>query len=520
LSKILDDISIGAACLFGSWEKFSLRLGGRKLRPYQLEAGRAVLRSILESRGDTIVVMFPRQSGKNELQAHLEAYLLVLMQERGAEIVKVSPTWKPQTLNAMRRLERVLRSNHYTRGRYEKESGHIFRLGQARILFLSGSPTSNVMGATADVLLECDEAQDVLIEKWDREFAPMAASTNATCLFFGTAWTPDTLLARELRRARLAEQKDGVRRAFVLNADEVAREVPAYGRHVARQIEQLGRHHPFIKTQYFSEEISAAGGMFTAEHLQMMRGSHPAEERPHAGADYAFCFDLGGASLSEGGAIRETEEGVKGSALDGGREHDASALTILRMESTVEEDPLGGAPLYRVVGRFVWQNAGQRKLYRLLLGLAEAWQPRRIVLDASGMGAALSEFLGKALPGIVQPFVFTSASKSRLGWDFLALIENGRYKEYATQEPRLAELQELFFLQAQYCQREVLPGVERVLRWSVPQGARHPHTQRPLHDDLLVSAALCAALERHIWGPARSAVIVPPDPLESFGEVF
>ena len=50
------------------------------------------------------------------------------------------------------------------------------RLDGAMIHFLTGSPTSSIVGATASLLLECDEAQDVEIAKWDKEIAPMAAS--------------------------------------------------------------------------------------------------------------------------------------------------------------------------------------------------------------------------------------------------------------------------------------------------------------------------------------------------------
>ncbi len=50
-------------------------------------------------------MIFPRQSGKNEVQAQLESYLLTYLREIDAEIVKVSPTWRPQSINAMRRLE-------------------------------------------------------------------------------------------------------------------------------------------------------------------------------------------------------------------------------------------------------------------------------------------------------------------------------------------------------------------------------------------------------------------------------
>jgi hypothetical protein len=141
----------------------------------------------------------------------------------------------------MRRLQRVLNRNILVRMLWKKESGYIFRVGSARISFLSGDPDANIVGATANLLLECDEAQDVQPAKWDKDVAPMAASTNATRVFWGTAWTSKTLLARELRLARQAEKQDGVRRAFVLTAEEVVAEVPAYGRFVAEQVAAFAR---------------------------------------------------------------------------------------------------------------------------------------------------------------------------------------------------------------------------------------------------------------------------------------
>ena len=56
----------------------------------------------------------------------------------------------------------------------------------------------------------------------------MAASTNATRVFWGTAWTSHTLLARELRLARSLQEQDGITRVFHITGDEVALEVPAY----------------------------------------------------------------------------------------------------------------------------------------------------------------------------------------------------------------------------------------------------------------------------------------------------
>lgn len=540
------DASINAAVrqLYNSVDYFSFRLARRQLRSYQKKVAEAILDSVLHQRGLEFVVIFPRQSGKNELQAHLEAYLLSLLQAYPAEIIKVSPTWKPQTLNAMRRLERVLQSNLITRNRFVKESGHIYRIGQARLTFLSGAPTSNVVGATANVLLECDEAQDILVEKWERDFAPMAASTNATRVFYGTAWTADTLLGRVKRLAMQAQEADGIQRVFLLSADEVAQEVPAYGRYVAAQVQRLGRNHPMVRSQYFSEEIESNGGMFSGQRLQLMRGTHAAQTQPQQDGIYAFCIDVGGYAFSSQSSLGSLARAAQprtadaAPALTSGELHhlddrDASALTIFQLQPTFLSSPFQPlpregaeglaafpAPLYRVVWRTVWQGVSQSALFAQIVALAEWWNPRTLVVDATGIGAGLAERLGQQLGKRVQPFIFTRASKSRLGWDFLAIIESGRYKEYISEEEELIRLQDWFFRQAQYCQMEVTAGLERQLRWGVPAGSRDPITQRLLHDDLLISAALCAALEGQSLHTTASAIICPNDPLGSYREVF
>src|SRR4030065_209479 len=222
-------------------------LGNVHLRAYQHEVAKAITSSIIGKKGLTFVVIFPRQSGKNELQAQIEAYLLLLSCLTRAGMVKVSPTMKPQSLNAIRRLEHILKRNILTRPYWVKKSGYVYQIGDASLQFLSGTSESNVVGATASLLLECDEAHDVEIAKWDKEIAPMAASTNATRVFWGTAWTSSTLLARELRTAQLAEQADGIRRSWVLTGDEVGAEVPAYRKFVGEQVSRLGRNKPLVR---------------------------------------------------------------------------------------------------------------------------------------------------------------------------------------------------------------------------------------------------------------------------------
>ena len=180
--------------LFRNPREFTRFISGLRLRSYQQGVLEAVLDSVMHERGFSFVVMFPRQSGKNELQAHLEVYLLTLLSMHPIELVKVSPTLNPQAFTSMRRFEKVARRNLLIASTWKKQGANTYQVEHARITFLSAAPGSNIVGATASGLLEVDEAQQVSIEKYDRDIAPMSASTCATHVFWGTAWTSTTLL--------------------------------------------------------------------------------------------------------------------------------------------------------------------------------------------------------------------------------------------------------------------------------------------------------------------------------------
>lgn len=508
---------------------FSLCGGGLRMRDYQQEPARAILRSIREHAGRSIVILFPRQSGKNELQAQLEAYLLLLLSQHESEIVKVSPTWKPQSLNAMRRLERVLDGNRFTRGRWEKESGYIYRLGKARVFFLSGQPTANIVGATASTLLSVDEAQEISIEKFDKEIAPMAASTNATRVFWGTAWTASTLLARELRAAEAAQLHDGIQRVFRIDADTVAREVPEYGAFVQQQVERLGREHPLIKTQFFSEELAGEGGLFPPERIRQMQGDHTSHYRAEPGRQYAFLIDFAGCDAAgtygSGQSVADANSGlVSVSKTEPGRgrpERDATALTIVEVDTSTRADALYRAPIYRCVRRYEWRGTPSSTLLSAIHTLAERWQPRYLVTDATGLGAPLTSFLQQTYGERVIPFVFTSRSKSRLGWDFLTVVDSGRWQEFAlSEEPTQLDYQAEFYRQMRFTAFRVETGL---LRWGVPDGTRDADTGDILHDDWLMSAAMCVCLEDKGFAealPSEGNIIAGVDPLDEMDAEF
>jgi hypothetical protein len=481
---------------------FAQYAGQLRLRSYQQVVARTVVDSVMHRRGLTLVVMFPRQSGKNELQAQLEAYLLMLFSEEGGEMVKVSPTWKPQAQNAMRRLERVLEGNLLMRGRWEKQSGYLYRVGRAQIAFFSGAPEANIVGATASILLEVDEAQDVAIEKYDRDISPMAASTNATRVLWGTAWTGDTLLARELKAAREAETRDGQRRVFTLDANQVAAEVPDYGRHVAEQVARLGRQHLMVRTQYFNEEIAAADGLFNPARLALMQGEHREQFSPLPDRMYALTLDVGGADLDK-------SVGAHGGAPINKEDHDSTVVLVFEIDSSSQADPLIRAPTYRLVSGKTWQGTAHTQLYGELRALIEHWHARQVVVDATGVGAGLAAFLEKTFPGRVIPFIFTAASKSQLGWDFLSAVETGRFKLFHGDATH--PLLERLWRELGECRYEVGIGAGQALRWGAPPGIGR-------HDDLVIACALVTELDTQTWiAPGGSLILPRRDPLEESG---
>ena len=131
----------------------------------------------------------------------------------------------------------------------------------------------------------------------------------------------------------------------------------------------------------------------------------------------------------------------------------------------------------------------------------------------------MARFVEKALPGRVLPFVFTQKSKSDLGWRFLAMVETGRFKICASTPATRTGTADLL-RELKHCQAQVLDGPGRMLRWGVTDGTRDAETGAVVHDDLVLSAALCGVLEEQAWGIAASEVAVGEDVFDGMREVY
>ncbi len=80
-------------------------------------------------------------------------------------------------------------------------------------------------------------------------------------------------------------------------------------------------------------------------------------------------------------------------------------------------------------------------------------------------------------------------------------------------------IQSRFQTELEYIQLEALPGPGRLIRWGAPNGLKVAGEY--IHDDLVLSAALCAVLDGLEWAISGPALIVQkPDPLKELDHGF
>jgi hypothetical protein len=355
-----------------------------------------------------------------------------------------------------------------------------------RILFFSADPDSNIVGATAHLLLEVDEAQDVSIEKFNRDLRPMASTTNATTVIFGTAWSEDTLLAMTKAHNLELEAQDGIKRHFEYTWRELAAYNENYKKFVEAEIARLGPDHVTIQTQYELQPISGAGFLLNELQRHMIRGSHHWQWEPYEDDD----FFVGG--LDIGG-----EERPKDSS-EVSNKRDSTVLTIARV--SYNEFML---PSLEIVNQQFWTGKPYLEQYGMIVELCSIWNIRKLIVDKTGLGEMMASMLQNKLgEQRVQEFHFTRPSKSELTFEFLSLINSSRLKIYA-QDGAPTEIYEECIKQLKLA-RYSIPGEGLMSMMVLPHEG---------HDDFLISMALCCEAIKEFQPPVVPAQVIRPRPL-------
>lgn len=249
----------------------------------------------------------------------------------------------------------------------------------------------------------------------------MGATTNVTTVHYGTTWDDSTLLEEAKQTNLELERKDGVKRHFRYDWQEIANSNPDYLAYVEAERERLGENHPLFLTQYRLLPIHGGGGFLSRQQLAQLNGEHRRKHSSEQGKVYVAGIDLAGEA--------EVEEEAHLSSLK--PRQDSTVVTIGELDFSICDNIQKQAGI-RVVEHYWWTGKKHVQLYpRLVDILKNVWHCRKVVVDATGIGQPVSSFLRKALGSKVSPFTFTARTKSELGFNLLAAINSGRLKVYA-----------------------------------------------------------------------------------------
>lgn len=443
----------------------------RPFRPYQAEAANAIAQSVINNQGKTFTVMCARQMGKNELSAQLEAYLLTLYAHRGGSMVKSAPSFKPQIVNSILRLKDTLQNGPLTRGRWRGSFGYMVLLKNASISFLSADKNANIVGATASLLLEVDEAQDVDPDIYDRSLRPMASSTNATTVLYGTAWATNSLLERVKLQNLELEHETGEKRHFEYDWTVLAAINAHYKNFVQHEINRLGMDHPTIQTQYLLHTLSDAGSLLSEAQKALLQGTHPRQHAPTPNTTYVAGIDVAG----------EDEAHSDSQARLLAPKRDSTVITIAEVSHTQD------GPSTKVVEHIWWTGRDQVWQFEQINAIWQRWNLTYAVVDASGIGHGLSQFLAAHHPNRVEQLIFTRPTKSLLAYDLLAAINT---KSLTVYQPDGSPHSQQLWWEIDHTTYNL--HANDIMSWSVPDSLGH--------DDFIISLALAC----------RAAAAAPP----------
>jgi len=374
--------------------------------------------------------------------------------------------------------------------------GYMMECGRASLAFLSADPHASVVGATASLLMEVDEAQDVDKAKFDKDFAPMRASTGAPVVFYGTAWTDSTLLERAKRDVLEGRAKGAVYR---VPWSVAAESNPAYGEYVEGEIRRLGKDHPLIRTQYELITLDSGGYMLSPETLGLMAGQHARAERRTNEAQVVAGLDFAGADENAGELA----------SLMMGSSRDSVALSVgevhwIRIAEGIVE------PHIRCLARYEWTNVHPSTLHGALYDILwNRWRVERVHCDATGIGATGTALLAQAINRPkrerVQAVTFDGGweTHTRIATQFLAAGMAARFVDYQTagvqpiaaagaESPDRSSVEAHTWWQRGHARLEARPS--KRFRAYVPEDEGHDDLL--IADMLLVDAAYSAGLPR------------------------
>lgn len=393
------------------------------LRGRQVEVIQRVEAHVRAHNGGVMTVKLPRQTGKNQVSAILQRRHL--MHRRFSPSyqcwIRTAPTHKPQIVNSKKRLREVLAVGDKNLIKYPlmknekliKEEGYIWRVGNAAIEFLSSGPEANVVGATASTALDMDEAHKVDKDKFDEDFMPFTANTNAATILWGVGGNGlDTLQHySDLNKASGNEHLN-----ICIPCDYWMETHEPYRKHVESRVNALGWDHPIIRTQYKLESIAALGSFLNQMHINtLFSGTHERHRSPRDGVHYEMLVDI--AAGNEEFNPDDILQGVEDVATD------SSAIWIYEVTNLVASNGLFPIILIRDV---IWLTGNSlASTEAIIKSTIESWNIQKATIDSVGVGRQIGESIKKLFgENVVNAYVASDTTVSEDCYGLLARLNS------------------------------------------------------------------------------------------------
>lgn len=431
-------------------------MSGFTFYPYQLEISYRLVESLLERDGARITGLFSRQSGKSTSIGGVAAscavtlpYLaqlphfkvdprLNLIDEQGVyrgfangvNIGVYAPTQGQSDLIFSKMQDTVqteeaeaifgeigLEFNSWNGQEIRVSNNSLIHCGTA-------SDNAKIEGPNYHLLI-IDEAQHVSTMKCRKSLYPMCSSHNGTRVLIGTADVQKSEFYHAIKDGLREEAAGGVKNHFFNPYQICTKYNSLYRQFVEQEKKNLGEHSDEFRLAYKCEWLLERG-MFTTPEIFI------GGERPGCAV-----------TMGRFSKIYRTSQEPCVAGVDFGKTHDSTVVTVLAVDwdsPIVDEvvqttETMERVQLYHkyILGWLElrgddYETQGSH-IYDYLLGFPDL---RKIVLDATGLGAAMFDIISMRFNDrgedlIVEPFYMNASNKSELFRMYAADVNARRF---------------------------------------------------------------------------------------------
>ena len=418
--------------------------------PYQAQLAKRMIRSFLENDGEEITGLQARQSGKSEVVAiTVEGCSILLpilanmpmffedprlMRFKDGMLIGLFAPALHQSQIIFSRIKQYMSTDSAIEIMQDPEINVSFGVNNginvvlyfnnlnisSTITCMSASDGSNIEGKSYMVII-VDEAQDVSPSKYAKSISPMAAFYNGTKILIGTPTTQKGFFYESIERNKKDYAKgERKRNHFEYNWEYVAKYNPNYAKYIEGEKRRLGENSDEFQMSYNLKWILERGMFVTDKEFDKI-----------ANNSLGLC------------AFDQIHEHVVG--IDFGKSGDSTVVTIGEVDwenpIIIEKSKSDDASVedYIVYECFVknWleiQGDNWDSQYKDIMSFMGNYRIKRVVADATGVGAGIVDRIEANMSAEVISYVFSLQAKSDLYKHYDAQIKSGRFTYPADEE--------------------------------------------------------------------------------------